>query len=189
MNNDELRLKAIRLANRAIGDGLQLRGVIEEICERLDAATTEALQAGGVNDGWAVEVDRLTRQLDQSTNYITDREESPHKVWFENGRCVHMVYDDCGNASLDVTFEPAPGPLKEAEKAALASLTPDFLDGIINGVAERNEERVQAQLIDSCEGFARHIDHLKDLFGDPEVAHRKAEKLRKALLDATGKSW
>jgi hypothetical protein len=104
MNDDEVYQAGLHACRQATAFLNNATAALAELSDRLEVAQKEALEAGGVNDGWALEVDRLTHKLAQSTNYVADRECSPLRVTFNNGRVVRIVLDDCGNASLDVSM-------------------------------------------------------------------------------------
>lgn len=111
-----------------VNDVEEAESALAELLERLKASQKEAFDACGVNDGWAMEVDRLTHELDQTGNYVTDREQSPQTVTFANGRRVRIVHEN-GVASLDVDWGYTK-PDAVAEEA-VKLLPPDFIDGII----------------------------------------------------------
>ena len=104
MNNDEV-LQEITSTVRTISSHLAaLSNNAHELFHRLERAECDAFTAGGVNDSWAVEVDRLTHLLHQSTNYIADRECGPTSVRFNNGRIVKIVVGAEG-PYLDVSLD------------------------------------------------------------------------------------
>lgn len=105
--------------------------LLDELAKRLELARREAFDAGSANDAWAMEVDRLTRELARSVNYVADRECMPFSVTFRNGRRVRIVWDECGNASLDVDYDRASVDT-EAEKA-LSLIPSDFIDRLVAG--------------------------------------------------------
>lgn len=129
MNTDELVNQIVSSAN--------------ELARRTNEAQGEALQAGGVNDSWAMEVDRLHHLLDQTSNYIADDAVRPQAVQFNNGRAVRILTDEQG-PYLGVSFVPPPGipqpPLTPGEQAALDSLrNSDFIDRLFRGEFTTNE--------------------------------------------------
>lgn len=144
MNNDELHIDLVEAVGDIEAATCHIRERANQLLVRLTTAESEALQAGGVNDGWAHEVDRLTHLLDQTSNYIADDAVRPSVVQFNNGRTVKIITDADG-PHLDVSFVPSnkikQPPLTQTEQEALDRLkNSGFIHDLLSGKIERELE-------------------------------------------------
>lgn len=76
------------------------------------------------------------KEIDQSANYVCDRESQPHQVWFANGRTVRIEMKSC-RPFLEVDMEIHPSLIREPNAEEVAALnklrSSDFIERLVNG--------------------------------------------------------
>lgn len=109
---------------------------VAELMRRLETAENEVLWGSGDSNRWAIEVGRLNRLLEHSSNYVTDNAFRPQTVQFNNGQSVRILVDEYGPYLAVSTLPPTslpPSPFTPSEQTALDHLAEtNFLQRLVS---------------------------------------------------------